>query len=187
MTQNLKPKIIKLDMKKIARMNIWLTLGLSIGFLVANGLIHQQFTVSISIWNILIFIVSYIALIGLHEIFHLLGFMIFGRVKFNQLEYGVNLKLGVAYATTTKPLTNKAMKKSLLLPFWTTGVIPSVLGFTTHSNLLVLLGAFLITGAIGDFYMYKELRKFPDTSLVKDDPDLPRLYVYEEGIDVNHD
>lgn len=179
MSQDLKPKIIKLNMKTITRLNIWLTIGLSIGFLIANGAIHQQFIFSISFWNILLFIVCYILLIGLHEIFHLLGFMIFGKVKYHQLEYGINLKLGVAYASTTQPLKNKAMKKSLLLPFWTTGVIPSIIGFSIQSNLLVLLGAFLIAGAIGDFYMYKELRKFPNNSLIKDDPELPRLYVYE--------
>ncbi|QCR34322.1 DUF3267 domain-containing protein [Lysinibacillus sp. SGAir0095] len=187
MPQDSKPEIIMLDMKKIAKMNMWLTLGLSVGFFMVNGFIHQQFSVSISFWNILLFIASYIILIALHEVFHLLGFMIFGKVKFNQLEYGVNLKLGIAYATTTQPLPNKAMKKSLLLPFWTTGVIPSIIGFTVQSNILLLLGAFLIAGAIGDFYMYKELRKFPNTSLVKDDPELPRLYVYEEGVKVNND
>ncbi|MCM3387571.1 DUF3267 domain-containing protein [Ureibacillus chungkukjangi] len=187
MSIDVKPNIIKLDMKKIAKMNIWFTFGLSVLFLIANSLIHQQFSVSISLWNILLFIVCYIALIGLHEIFHLFGFMLFGKVKFNQLDYGVNLKLGIAYATTTQPLTNTAMKKALLLPFWTTGVIPSILGFLFQSNLLVLLGAFLIAGAVGDFYMYKELRKFPNTSLVKDDPELPQLYVYEEGIEVSYD
>ena len=44
------------------------------------------------------------------------------------MDYGVNLKLGVAYATTTIPLKNNAMKKALLLPFWMTGVIPTVDG-----------------------------------------------------------
>lgn len=180
MSQDLNPHIINLDMKKIAKMNIWLTLGLSIGFLILNGIIHKHFLVSISIWDVPLFIIFYIALIALHEIFHLIGFMIFGKAGFKQLEYGVNLKLGVAYATTTKPLTNKAMKKSLLLPFWTTGVIPTIIGFALQSNMLLLLGAFLIAGALGDFYMYTELRKFPDTSLIKDDPELPRLYVYEE-------
>ena len=34
---------------------------------------------------------------------------------------GVNLKMGIAYATTDIPLTNRAMKKALLLPFWMTG------------------------------------------------------------------
>ncbi len=180
MSQDLDPHIINLDMKKIAKMNIWLTLGLSVAFLIINGLIHKHFLFSISIWDIPLFIIFYIVLIALHEVFHLIGFMIFGKARFKELEYGVNLKLGVAYATTTKPLTNKAMKKSLLLPFWTTGVIPAIIGFTLQSNMLVLLGAFLIAGALGDFYMYKALRKFPNTSLIKDDPELPRLYVYEE-------
>ena len=181
MSQDVKPAIITLDMRKISKMNIWLTLGLSVGFLAINGLIQHRFSFHLSVWDIPLFFIYYIALIGLHEIFHLIGFMVFGNVQFKQLEYGVNLKLGVAYATTTQPLTNKAMKKSLLLPFWTTGMLPAIIGFAVQSNMLLLLGAFLIAGALGDFYMYKELRKFPDTSLVKDDPELPRLYVYEEG------
>jgi len=59
-------------------------------------------------------------------------------------------------------------------------VIPTVIGFIISSNMLLLLGAFLIAGALGDFLMYKELRKFPDSALIKDDPELPRLYVYEK-------
>ena len=180
MSNDAKPKIIQFDMKKISMLNIWLTIGLSIGFLLANGLMHQQISVSISIWDIPLFIISYIVLIGLHEIFHLIGFMVFGGVKFSQLEYGLNLRMGVAYATTTQALQNKAMKKALLLPFWTTGVVPTVIGFMISSNMLLLLGAFLIAGALGDFMMYKELRKFPDSALIKDDPELPRLYVYEK-------
>ena len=65
-----------------------------------------------------------------------------------------------------------------LLPFWTTGVVPTIIGFVVDSNLIVLLGAFLIAGAVGDFYMYKELRKYPKDCLVKDDSKLPKLYVY---------
>ncbi len=99
-------------------------------------------------------------------------------MKLKELDYGVNLKLGVAYATTSRPLKNSAMKKALMLPFWTTGVLPSIIGFALDSYLLVILGAFLIAGAVGDFYMYKELRKYPNDSLIKDDPQLPKLYVY---------
>lgn len=173
------PIIIELNMIKIAKVNLWLTLILTILFIIVNSLIHQRFSASFSFWDIFIFIVGYILLIILHEIFHLIGFMIFGKVKFKQLKYGVNLKLGVAYATTTKPLKNAAMKKALMLPFWTTGVIPTLTGFLFDSYLIVTLGAVLIAGAVGDFYMYKELRKYSRDALVKDDPNLPKLYVYE--------
>ena len=93
------------------------------------------------------------------------------------MDYGVNLQMGVAYATTTIPIQNNAMKKALLLPFWVTGVLPMIIGFWIGSLLLVLLGAWLIAGAAGDFAMYKELRKYPNDSLIKDDPVKPRLYV----------
>lgn len=176
------PTIIEIDMRRIAKMNIWLTIGLCLLFLILNSVVHQNFSGSMNILDFFLFFILYIVLIAFHEVFHLIGFMLFGKVKFSHLDYGVNLKLGVAYATTTQPLTNKAMKRSLLLPFWTTGVLPSIAGFMINSNLLVLVGAFLIAGAVGDFYMYKELRKFPNNVLVKDDPELPRLYVFQERI-----
>ncbi|MFP3916566.1 DUF3267 domain-containing protein [Lysinibacillus telephonicus] len=178
MFENTQPIIIELEMKKVAKYNIWFTLVLSIVFFIMNSIIHQRYSVSFSFWSIVLFFLGYIVLIVLHEIFHLIGFMLFGKAKYSDLNYGLNLKLGVAYATTTKPLRNDAMKKALLLPFWTTGVIPSLIGFAYDSYLFVLLGAFLIAGAIGDFFMYKELRKFPKDVLVKDDPELPRLYIY---------
>lgn len=174
-----EPFIIELDMKKIVKANIWLTFILMLLFFLINNLIHQHWTIRFSFLDLIIFIVAYIALIILHEVFHLIGFMIFGKVQYKELDYGVNFELGIAYATTSKPLHNKAMKQALLLPFWTTGVIPAIIGFAINSTMLALLGAVLIAGAIGDFYMYKELRKFSNEALVKDDPKLPKLYVYQ--------
>lgn len=173
-----QPIIIQLNMKKLARDNILLTIVLILFFSIINSLIHQHFSFKFTFWDFFIFILGYFALIILHEVFHLIGFMLFGKAAYKDLDYGVNLKLGVAYATTNKTLTNAAMKKALLLPFWMTGVLPAVVGFSIDCFTLVLLGALLIAGAIGDFYMYKELRKFPNDAVVKDDPKEPKLYVY---------
>lgn len=173
-----EPIIIALNMKKIARDNIIFTIVLLILFISINALFHQRFSVVFSFWDFLIFFVGYLLLIVLHEAFHLIGFMLFGKVSFKELDYGVNLKLGVAYATTKKPLRNASMKKALLLPFWTTGVIPALIGFSIDNFMLVILGALLIAGAIGDFHMYKELRKYPKDATVRDDPKEPKLYVY---------
>lgn len=181
MYENNKPIIIELNMHKIAKVNVWLTVILLALFIVTNSVIHQRFPALFSFLDFLYFIVGYCILIVLHEVFHLIGFMIFGKVAYRDLDYGLNLKLGVAYATTKKVLTNSAMKKALLLPFWTTGVLPTFIGFYLDNFLLVSLGAFLIAGAVGDFHMYKELKKFPNNVLVKDDPRLPKLYVYEQS------
>lgn len=175
-----KPIIIELDIKKLMVDNIVITIGLIILFIAIQYICLKDFQFSLwqTILGIILFFTLYIVFIVLHEAFHLLGFMIFGRVPVESLKYGVNLELGIAYATTDKPLPNHAMKKALLLPFWTTGVLPTIAGFYANSTVLLLVGACLIAGAIGDFVMYKELRKYPKDALVQDDPNLPKLYVY---------
>ena len=173
-----KPVVIELNMKKIARDNLILTIILIVLLVGLNALIHQRFTGEFTLFDFFNFFVAYIVLIILHEAFHLIGFMLFGGVPYKELDYGINLKLGVAYATTKKPLTNAAMKKALLLPFWTTGIVPTIIGLTLDNFMIVIVGAFLIAGAMGDFYMYKELRKYPNDAIVKDDSKEPKLYVY---------
>jgi len=176
-----EPIVIELNIKKLMLENIVVTSGLVLIFM-AIQYIYTKDPFSITFWNMVIgsilFVILYIVFIILHEAFHLIGFMVFGGVPFKSLKYGVNLELGVAYATTEQPLQNRAMKKALLLPFWTTGVLPTVAGFYFNSTVLILVGAFLIAGAVGDFSMHKELRKYPNNALIQDDPQLPKLYVY---------
>ena len=172
-------QLIEIDLPKVARSGLGLTVLSWILLLIALVLIKGEFSFTFTIWTILNFIIGYILLIVLHEFFHLLGFRIFGKVPWKSMIVGVNLKMGIAYATTDKLMTNKAIRQALLLPFWTTGVVPAVLGLALENGLLIGLAAFLIGGAAGDFAMYKELRKLPNDWVVKDDPELPRLYVYK--------
>lgn len=172
---------IEIDLKKVALHSLWMTILLSILGLVLYGVIYKEFVINITLLGILMTFIGFILLIVLHEAFHLMGFWLFGKVPWNKMDYGVNLKLGVAYATTSLPIPNRSMKKALLLPFWMTGVLPIVLGYLIGSPMFVILGAWLIAGAAGDFAMYKELRKIPNDSLIKDDPTLPILYVIKEN------
>ncbi|OXS68307.1 hypothetical protein B1B04_21300 [Lysinibacillus sp. KCTC 33748] len=175
-----EPIVIELDIKKLMMDNIVVTSGLAILFVAIQYICFKNF--DFSFWHMILgsilFVILYIIFIVLHEAFHLIGFMLFGGAPFKSLKYGLNLELGIAYATTEQPLPNHAMKKALLLPFWTTGVLPTIAGFYFNSTVLVLVGAFLIAGAVGDFSMYKELRKYPKNALIQDDPHLPKLYVY---------
>ena len=172
--------VIDIDLKKVAWESIGLTVGLSITGLILFPWLTSITEITFSFWNFLWFFIGYVLLIVLHECFHLVGFWLYGKAPWRSMDYGVNLKMGVAYATTTVPIQNIAMKKAILLPFWVTGVLPMIIGFGIGSLLLVLLGAWLIGGAAGDFAMYKELRKFPNSLMVKDDPEKPRLYVLKQ-------
>lgn len=174
--------IIDLDLQKVAKRGLWVTLLTTIGLfaldLIIQFIVFQSLSISFSFWNVLFVIVGYVVLIVVHELFHLVGFRLFAGIPWKKMIVGVNLKLGIAYATTDEWMTNAAIRKALLLPFWTTGVIPAVIGLYFSDGVWLLLGGLLIGGAVGDFVMYYALRKFPDDWLVKDDPEQPRLYLH---------
>ena len=177
----MKPdRIIELKMEEVAPKALWFNGILLIVFAAFFHIFSGPFSFSFSIWGILLFIIGYLLLIVLHELFHLIGFLLFAKVKWSSLNYGVIWEMGVAYATTSTPVQNRAMRKVLMLPFWTTAVVPTAIGFWIDSQVLVLLGAMLAAGAAGDFLMYRELLKEKKEAWVVDDPKLPRLLVYNE-------
>jgi len=179
----MQPYVIQLDLPKVIKQNIIWTVIVSI-LLVSLHFAMQPQKVDLSFSSIILstilFVLYYILLIILHEAFHLLGFVLFGKVPIRSLSYGIDLEKGIAYATTTERISNAAMKQALLLPFWTTGVIPVLIGFWLSNYTVILVGAFLIAGAVGDVAMYRELRKFPNDAQIEDDPKEPKLYVYEK-------
>lgn len=177
----MKPdRIIELKMEEVAPKALWFNVFLLVLFAAAFHLFSGPLSFRFSIWGIVGFIAGYFLLIVLHETFHLIGFLIFGKVKRSSLNYGVIWEMGVAYATTSTPVQNRAMRKVLLLPFWTTAVVPTLIGFWLDSQVLVLLGAMLAAGAAGDFLMYRELLKEKKDAWIVDDPELPRLLVFNE-------
>lgn len=170
---------IKLDLAEIAPKALWFNVGLVLLFAAAYHLFAEPLSFRFSVSGIALFLAGYAGLVVLHEAFHLIGFVLFGGVPLSSLKYGVNFKMGIAYATTSTAIRTGAMKKALLLPFWTTGVIPVIIGFWIESQVLVLLGAMLIAAAIGDFYMYRALLKEQRSAWVLDDPELPHLHIYD--------
>lgn len=170
--------VIEVDLPTVARQGLYLTGIALVSLLIIHFSLSDGIYFTFKFSTILFLIIGYIVLIILHEFFHLFGFRVFANVPWKRMKVGMDLKLGIAYATTDKLMTNKAIKKALLLPFWLTGIIPAVIGLYVGSGILIILAALLIGGAVGDFAMYKELKKVPDDWLIKDDPQLPRLYVF---------
>lgn len=171
-------QVIEIDLQAVAKEGIYfsilpLLILLPIHFFLKGGLYF-----SFSLTSGLLLVGGYILLIVLHEFFHLFGFRVFANVPWKRMKVGVDLKLGIAYATTDKLMTNRAIRKALLLPFWMTGILPAIIGLYMGSGILIILAASLIGGAAGDFAMYKALKKLPNDWLIKDDPQLPRLYVF---------
>ncbi|MGM0896730.1 MAG: DUF3267 domain-containing protein [Bacillota bacterium] len=173
-------RIIDLNIEEIAPKALWFNVLLVAAFALAYQFFREPLSFGFSLVGILYFIGGYALLIVLHELFHLIGFVAFGKVPISSLQYGLNLQMGIAYATSDRPVKNRAMRAVLLLPFWMTAFLPTVIGFWIGDQVLVLLGAMLTAGAFADFLMYWELRKEPDETWILDDPELPRLHVYSD-------
>lgn len=171
-------EIVEVDLRSIAKKGIILTVVPLVFLLVIHYIVEGRVYINFSLYAFLMLFVGYILLIILHEFFHLLGFRVFAKVPWKKMKVGVNFKEGIAYATTDMLMTNRAIRGALLLPFWLTGILPALIGLYTGSGVLIILSALLIGGAVGDFAMYKQLKKSPDHWLIKDDPKLPRLYVF---------
>lgn len=172
--------VIELNLSQVAKQSLWITLGSLILLIICDYLLYGTWIFSVSWSALFLTILGYIVLIVLHEFFHLLGFRLFGGVPWKKMQFGLNLELGVAYATMDQRLTNRAMRASLLLPFWMTGIIPALLGLYWQNGVLYVLAALLIGGAAGDFAMYVKLRKYPPNALIEDDSKEPKLYVYQQ-------
>ena len=170
--------VIDIDLPKVAKSGLYFTIIPLVSLLVVHFILEQGIYFRLTFFTILWLLSGYIVLIILHEFFHLFGFRVFANVPWKSMKVGVNLKLGIAYATTDKLMTNRAIRKALLLPFWMTGILPAIIGLYIGSGILIVLSALLIGGAAGDFAMYKQLKELPDDWLIKDDPQLPRLYAF---------
>ena len=73
-----QPIIIALNMKKLAKHNLILTIVLIILLPLTNSIIHQSFSLEFTLLDIVLLSLGYILFIVLHEAFHLIGFMLFG-------------------------------------------------------------------------------------------------------------
>lgn len=138
------------------------------------------FTVSDFIFGILLFIIYYFCLIFLHEVSHLIGFLLFTSSTLSSLSIGINLKKQIAYATTTEFMTIKGARKSIMLPFWLTGILPLIAGIYFDHLPLTLVSASLLVGAIADIKMDRKLKTLDKDLYILDDATNPKFHIYRK-------
>ncbi|WP_437868431.1 DUF3267 domain-containing protein [Sorangium sp. So ce363] len=115
-----------------------------------EGLIDRgafAFPVDLSRWAIvLVFAVS----LGMHELLHAVGYVVFGRVPWRRIELVVRLSQLLVFVRCHAPLSRRAYVRSLLLPAVVLGVLPAVVGIATGLGWLTFYGFILLVMASGD-------------------------------------
>lgn len=177
--ENKKATVVSISMMKLQIYLFFSTLALIFGVLFLHAVIYGGGEMSFDLTGMLMFFAGMVLIVIIHEAIHLAGFRYIGNVPWKEMSWGVNLKMGVAYAHAKQPVTVQQMKKVLLLPFIPTGLLPLVLGVVLNMPGLSILGAILTVGCLGDIVLYKKLLKFPNDALVIDHPTKPQFTVYE--------
>ncbi|MBE7125425.1 DUF3267 domain-containing protein [Bacillus sp. SIMBA_074] len=176
---NRKETTVSVSMVKLNFYSFFIIFALAIGISYLHTILSGGFQIEITLPIMFLFIIAMLVLVCIHEALHLIGFRYIGGVPWSELKWGVNWKLGVAYAHSKKEITVKQMKKVLMLPFLPTGILPIVLGLAMNLEPLSFLGILLTAGCIGDIALYQKVSKFPDDALVIDHPSKPQFTVYE--------
>ncbi|PEV98399.1 diaminopimelate epimerase [Bacillus cereus] len=176
---NRKETTVTVSMVKLNFYSCCIAFALAIGISFLHSLFSGGIQVEITLPTMFLFIIAMLVLICIHEAIHLIGFRYIGGVPWSELKWGVNWKLGIAYAHSKQVITVKQMKKVLMLPFVPTGILPIVLGLATNMQSISFLGILLTAGCIGDIALYQKVSKFPDDALVVDHPSKPQFTVYE--------
>ncbi|MGG1592505.1 DUF3267 domain-containing protein [Terribacillus saccharophilus] len=165
------------NMKHLQKQATYLTFGLMLAASFIYFLIHG-FELYISLPMIVVaFLLTLIGIV-LHELLHGIGFIVFGKVKYSQVKYGFSWKDGAAYAHCMEPIKVSAYRVSLLLPVIMTGLLPLIISYIVGNGVLLTISVILTAGGIGDWLIFRSLRKYEASQFVKDHPTKVGYFIY---------
>lgn len=128
-----------------------------------------------------LFVIGFVIMLTIHELFHGLGFSLFGA----QPRYGVSLRKGVAFASAAHMyLPRSAYLVVALLPLVGISLIsililPLVSGETR--TLVILIAAANVGGAVGDLWFTYICLRMPASLLIRDFGEGAELFLPVSG------
>jgi len=177
-----KKQLFKFDMARINNLSLYtflvaFLLGMLINFLIAK---NPLLITSKVYFDIILIIAIFIVGLALHEGIHALSAVVFGKIGFKSVKFGVNITQGMLYCHITKPIKVGAYRIMLLLPALITGLIPLIISAFLGNIFLVMVFSMLLCGGAGDFVMFMGMSKLKSDTLVIDHPKAPAFYaIYE--------
>ena len=106
----------------------------------------------------------------LHEMLHVWGFRLFGRVPDTAVRLGFNWRAFAPFAHVSVPVTAAAYRQAALLPGVVLGVLPAAAGMAVGSGLVVAFAVIMQVAALGDVLIVWQLRDVGPDEYVSDHP-----------------
>jgi hypothetical protein len=116
-----------------------------------------------------------------HEGFHAIGWKYWGELRWQDLKFGVMWYALTPYCHAKAPMEASAYRFGAILPGIMTGLLPYLLALVVGNNTMALVGAVMISGAVGDLYVLWLMRDIAPDARVLDHPSLAGCIVIDEG------
>lgn len=97
---------------------------------------------------------------GLHEIFHAIGYLLYGA-KLKKLTFGMELEKGVFYCLCKQDISKRNILNSVMFPLFYLGIVTLIIGIIFKLPLLSMLSILNISGATADIMYFIFIIKLP--------------------------
>ena len=177
--KNKRKALITINLISFALIIItWIIYVTALGVLGIHG---QKLTIGFPslILYIACFIVFYVLFIIAHEYVHYLTYRIFGKVKKENLKFGIVIKSGMAYCISLQPNTVKISRLSLMMPLYILVIPALILAVIFQYGFAAFMCALFASGSAGDLWYVWTLRKYPKEKYIIES--LPSDLGYEIG------
>lgn len=111
---------------------------------------------------------AFLLFIVAHEVTHAVGWKFASGLPWSRFSFGIDWKTLSPYCHAKDAMGMTPYRFGALLPLVITGVLPALYGLLAADGTWTLLGAVMISGAIGDLYVVWLLRAAPAAALARD-------------------
>ena len=114
----------------------------------------------LSILESVILIIIFLALIVIHELIHGIGWALFTKDGFKDIEFGVMLDSLTPYCTCSQPLSKGQYILGAMLPLITLGILPMIAGILIGSFYTMMMGVIMTASAAGDILIVLKILRY---------------------------
>lgn len=107
----------------------------------------------------IIYFVSFVLFIIMHELIHGASYYIFGKVPLKNIKFGTALKSGMAYCISLVPNKVSTSRISLMMPIYLLVIPVFLAALFTQNTFVAFLSAIFFSGSAGDIWYMWSLRK----------------------------
>lgn len=137
------------------------------GITLAQMLPHH---VEFAAWHAITALVCFLILLPVHEALHAVGLLLFARVQWRHIRFGVMWRALIPYCHCTVPISVCAYRRMALLPLWVTGSLSVALLLIVPVDCFGAFAGIALATCVGDIWIVSKLRYFADALLVQDSP-----------------